>query len=102
MYSKALLTAALVAALALPVAGEAMAKTKTMAKTYYAEQSLKSKYCYAVAFKPNPKYATMIGSDSFTKLSAAMAAIKADPDCKAPHMAKAKVMKAKAPMKPKA
>jgi len=93
VYSRILLTAALAAAFVIPSVEATMAKPA--AKVFYAEQSVKTKACYAVTFKPNGKTATMIGTDSFASLSKALAAIKADADCKAPHMAKAKMPKAK-------
>lgn len=99
MYRKILLTAALAAAFAMPAVAATSAKTtmKPAAKVYYAEQSVKSKMCYAVTFKPDGKHATMIGTASFPTLKATMAAIKADADCKAPKMAKTKAKtKAKA------
>jgi hypothetical protein len=92
MYPKILLAAALAAAFAMPAVAATSAKTsmKPAAKVYYAEQSVKSKMCYAVTFKPDGKHATMIGTASFPTLKATMAAIKADADCKAPKMAKTK------------
>ena len=80
MLRRYLVTASLIAAVAMPAAAFAAAK----AKTYYAEQSVKTKYCYVVDFKPDGKHATQIGTDSFDTFAKAAAAIKADADCKAP------------------
>ena len=79
MVRRYLVTAALVAAFAVPAAAATM-----KAKTYYAEQSVKTQVCYVVTFKPNGKTATMIGTASFTSFALAAAAIKADTSCKAP------------------
>ncbi|HVZ14403.1 MAG TPA: hypothetical protein VG894_08090 [Bauldia sp.] len=79
-------TLAVIAAVAMPAAAFAAAK----AKTYYAEQSIKTKYCYVVDFKPDGKTATEIGTDSFDTLAKASAAIKADADCKTPMKMAAK------------
>jgi len=79
---------AVIAAVAMPAAAFAAAK----AKTYYAEQSVKTKYCYVVDFKPDGKHATQIGTDSFDTYAKAAAAIKADADCKAPMKMSSKTM----------
>lgn len=92
MVRRTLLTAALLAAFAVP----ALARPPK-AKTYYAEQSVKTQACYVVSWKPNGKTATVIGTDSYPSMGKAAAAIKADTNCKAP----AKVMKTKAPATPK-
>ncbi len=87
MIHKYLLSAALVAAFAMPTAYLVPASAATMkAKAYYAEQSLKTKFCYVVDFKPNPKFATMLGSGSYPSITKAAAEIKATKDCKAPPM----------------
>jgi hypothetical protein len=92
MVRKYLVTAALIAAFAVPATAATM-----KANVYYAEQSVKTQACYVVTFKPNGKTATMIGTDSFKTFALAAAAVKADTSCKPPKM-KAKPM---APAKPK-
>ena len=92
MLRRHIVTAAVIAAVAMPAVAFAAAATK--AKTYYAEQSVKTKYCYVVTFKPDGKAATQIGTDSFDTFAKAWAAIKADTDCKSP--VKATVTKASA------
>jgi len=82
MLRRHIVTAAVIGAIAMPAVAFAAATTK--AKTYYAEQSVKTKYCYVVTFKPDGKNATQIGTDSFDTFAKAWAAIKADTDCKAP------------------
>ncbi len=89
------MTLAVIAAVAMPAAAFAAAK----AKTYYAEQSAKTKYCYVVDFKPDGKNATEIGTASFDTFAKAAAAIKADADCTAPAKMAAKTT-TKAPAKP--
>jgi hypothetical protein len=92
MVRRTLLTAAMLAAFAMPALAAA-----PKAKTYYAEQSVKTQACYVVPWKPSGMTATMIGTDSYSSMGKAAAAIKADTNCKAP----AKVMKTKAPATPK-
>ena len=93
MFHKTLLTAALVAAFAMPAVAATTAKPAPKAKVYYAEQSVKTKYCYAVTFKPDGKTATVIGTDTYPTLAKALAAIKADTSCKAPPAKSVKVVK---------
>jgi hypothetical protein len=94
MVRRYLLTAALIAAFAVPASAATM-----KAKVYYAEQVVKTQACYVVTFKPNGKTATMIGTDSYKTFALAAAAIKADTSCKVPPMKKP--MKPMAPAKPK-
>jgi len=93
MVRRLLVTAGLVAALAVPAfaattkdATKDTAKEtpKASGKTYYAEQSVKTQVCYVVTKKPDGKTATMIGTDSFPSFAKAAAAIKADKTCKTP------------------
>ena len=97
MLRRYLVSAALIAAIAMPAAAFAAAK----AKTYYAEQSVKTQYCYVVTWKPDGKTATQIGTDSFDSFSKAWAAIKADTACKAPVKTASKTT-TKTTMKPPA
>jgi hypothetical protein len=90
MVRNALVTAALVAAIAIPSAVPTFAKTAPKAKAYYVEQVVKSKACYVVAFKPHGKKVVDLGTTSYPTLKAAIAALKANPACapvKHHHMA---------------
>jgi hypothetical protein len=88
MVRNILVTAALVAAFALPSAAPSFAKAAPKAKAYYVEQVVKSKACYVVNFKPHGKKVTQIGDSSYPTLKGAIAALHADKAC-APvkHMA---------------
>jgi hypothetical protein len=88
MVRNALVTAALVAAIAIPSAVPTFAKTAPKAKAFYVEQVVKSKACYVVNFKPHGKKVTQLGDSSYPTLKAALAALHADKAC-APvkHMA---------------
>jgi hypothetical protein len=82
MVRTALVTAALVAAIAIPSAAPSFAKAAPKAKTFYVEQVVKSKACYVVAYKPHGKKVVDLGASSYPTLKAAIAALKANPACK--------------------
>lgn len=90
MVRNFLVTAAVLAAIAIPSAAPTFAKTAPKAKVFYVEQVVKSKACYVVAFKPHGKKVVDLGTTSYPTLAAAIHAMKADKACapvKHHHMA---------------
>lgn len=89
MYVKTIVTAALVAAFAVPALAATTTTTKTMkttkpatAASFYVEQSAKTHRCYVVAHKPNGKTMMEIGTTDYPSRTKAMAAMKAASACK--------------------